>query len=102
MVTQGNIHLINAFTIIIIQFKQFSGHKKIIFWSQELIEVFTLNTSLNRLLFYDLGLIGRQVVLQKEIETKHKLNIMYLVRQVAERKHASLSFPDLLHLLKYV
>ena len=27
---------------------------------------------------------------------------MYLVRQVAERKHASLSFPDLLHLLKYV
>ena len=41
-------------------------------------------------------------MLQKEIETKHKLNIMYLVRQVAERKHASLSFPDLLHLLKYV
>ena len=50
------MHHISAFVIIIVQFKQLSGQKNL------LIKI--------RLLFYDLGLIGMQEVLQKEKETK--------------------------------
>ena len=57
------MHHISAFIITIVQFKQLSGQKKNL-----LIKV--------RLLFYDLGLIGIQEVLQKEKETKQiKCNV---------------------------
>ena len=56
------MHHISAFITTIVQFKQFSGQKNL------LIKI--------RLLFYDLGLIGIQEVLQKEKETKQiKCNV---------------------------